>query len=88
MTVFFGGPRAPANDGKHVLVFSSNVLVHGLSWSFDEFLKWNDANAGCFIAILNLLSADAYFRGVKATVRNKNVWEKDEMRRESKKKKI
>ena len=73
ITVFFGGPPALAIDGEHALVFSNNVLVHGLSWSFDEFLKWNDANAGCFIAVLNSLSAYAYFRGEKATIRNKNV---------------
>ena len=70
----FWGPRASAIDGEHVSVFSPNVLVHGLS--FDEFLKWNDANAGCFIAILNSLSADAYFWGEKATIRNKNVGRK------------
>ena len=59
--------------GEHVLVFSPDVLGDWLPWSFDKYLDWKDANVGCFIATLNLWSADAFFRRVKATFRTKNV---------------
>ena len=59
----FLGPRVSEIDGEHVPVFSPDVLGDGLSWSFDKFFRWKDANVGCFIAILNLGSADTFFKG-------------------------
>ena len=38
-----------------------------------QIFKIKDVNVGCFITISNLRSADAFFRGVKATFWIKNV---------------
>ena len=57
------GPQASGIDGEHVPVFSADVVGDSLSWSFDECLKWKDANVCCFITILNLQSADVFSEG-------------------------
>ena len=39
ITVLFWGPQALGIDGERVSIFSTDVLVDGLLWSFDRFLN-------------------------------------------------
>ena len=71
--LFFLGPRLQEIDGEHASIFSSYVLGDSPSWSFDYLLKSKEANVGCFIAILNLCCADAFFQSRKQNISVKRI---------------
>ena len=78
----FWGLGVSGIEGEHASVLSPDVLVDSLSRSSDEYLKLKDANVGRFIAVLNLQSADAFFRGVKASFGPKMFTGKDKIMRD------